>query len=176
MKKNIIYILLLVIFGSVIFVPQVRHLFFPIAEIENAVKLNDDDYNIALKGINTQNANLKDFKGNKVLFLNFWGTWCAPCRKEWPSVEQLYRSRKNQMDFVLIAMMDEEQKVRDFIKENNYTAPVYMVESPIDGKILPKVYPTTFILDKNGTILKKETSSLDWFSDNILRFIDEATK
>lgn len=176
MKKNIIYIFLVAVLAAVAFIPGVKEMFFPVAEIESAVKVDEADYDVKLKGINTSSTNLKNFRGKKVVFLNFWGTWCAPCRTEWPSIEQLYLEKKDDMDFVLIAMMDKEEDVRKFIKDNNYTAPVYIAESPINGKILPKVFPTTFLLDKDGRILLKETASKDWNTTETKQFIERFTK
>lgn len=176
MKKNIIYIFLVAVLAAVAFIPGVKEMFFPVAEIESAVRVDEADYDVKLKGINTSSTNLKNFRGKKVVFLNFWGTWCAPCRTEWPSIEQLYLEKKDDMDFVLIAMMDKEEDVRKFIKDNNYTAPVYIAESPINGKILPKVFPTTFVLDKDGRILLKETASKDWNTTESKQFIESFTK
>lgn len=180
MKKNLIYLVILAALMTVFFVPGVRKFisetFFPVATIDKAVTLSDDDYNVALKGINTPDASLKDFKGKKTLFLNFWGTWCAPCRKEWPSIQQLYNGRKDKMDFVLIAMQDKEEDVRKFLQENNYTVPVYIAQSPISENILPNVFPTTFILDKNGRILVKEDATKDWNSKSVLQLIDSVSK
>lgn len=179
MKKNLIYLLLVAIMAIIAFVPGVKTFLkdtlFPVAAVENAVKISDSDYNIDLKGINVPDANLSQFK-DKTLFLNFWGTWCPPCRAEWPSVEALYNHKKDKMAFVLIAMQDEEEKVREFIKENNYTAPVYIAQSPISEKILPKVFPTTFIIAKNAQIVKKVDAKEDWMSDSNLSFINSITQ
>lgn len=179
MKKNIIYLVLIIIVGVIAFVPGIRNklkdVFFPVATIENAVHISEEDYDIELKGINTPSTNLKNFK-DKGLFLNFWGTWCPPCRKEWPSIQKLYDSRKENVDFVLIAMNDKEEDIRKFLKENNYTVPVYIAQSPISEKILPKVFPTTFLLDKNGRILIKEDASKDWNTETVHQFIDNIIK
>lgn len=180
MKKNIIYIIILVIALGVCFIPNVRtflqNQFFPIATIEKAISLEESDYDIDLKGINVPNANLKDFKGKKLVFLNFWGTWCAPCRNEWGSIEALYKAKKDKVDFVLIAMQDKEEDIRKFLAENQYTAPVYVAESPISKNVLPKVFPTTFLLDKNGHILQKEDATKDWNAEQVHQFIDQASK
>lgn len=180
MKKNIIYIIILVIALGVCFIPSVRtflqNQFFPIATIEKAISLEESDYDIDLKGINVPNANLKDFKGKKLVFLNFWGTWCAPCRNEWGSIEALYKAKKDKVDFVLIAMQDKEEDIRKFLAENQYTAPVYVAESPISKNVLPKVFPTTFLLDKNGHILQKEDATKDWNAEQVHQFIDQASK
>ncbi|SHL98937.1 TlpA family protein disulfide reductase [Chryseobacterium polytrichastri] len=179
MKKNIIYIVLIAIIGVIAFVPGIRNslkdLFFPIATIENAVHINEEDYDIELKGINVPSTNLKTFK-DKPIFLNFWGTWCPPCRKEWPSIQKLYDTRKGNIDFVLIAMNDQEPAIRKFLQENNYNVPVYIAQSPISEKLLPKVFPTTFLLDKTGRILIKEDASRDWNTESTHQFIDNIIK
>ena len=179
MKKLAIYVVVLVVLGVIFLVPGVRNYlkdqFFPIATIENAVHISEEDYDVDLQGINAPSTNLKNFK-NKPVFLNFWGTWCPPCRKEWPSIQRLYERRKENVDFVLIAMNDEEATVRKFLKENNYTVPVYIAQSPISEKILPKAFPTTFLLDKNGRILIKEDAATDWDAESIHQFIDNILK
>ena len=180
LRKNL-FTIIITIFVAVLFIfPEVKlklkDLFFPIAAIENAVTLQDADLDIELKGINAPNTNLKTLKGNKLIFLNFWGTWCPPCREEWPTIQQLYDSKKDKIDFVLIAMQDEEEKVRKFMADNKYTAPVYIAQTPISNNVLPKVFPTTFLLDKNGRILLKEDASKDWNSKSTHEFIDNFTK
>ena len=180
LKKNLIYLVLLVVVGVVAFIPNVRKtlqdLFLPVAEIENVVTVPEEDFNVDLKGINVPSTNLKALKSDKLIFLNFWGTWCPPCREEWPAIEALYKGKKDKVEFVLIAMQDKEEAVLKFIKENNYTAPVYIAQSPISGKILPKVFPTTFLLDNSGRILMKETSSKDWNAKSVHDFIDTIKK
>lgn len=178
-KKNILFLIPIGILGIIAFLPGVKNYlkdaFFPVAAVESAIKLSDDDYNVELKGINVPDSNLKNFKG-KTLFLNFWGTWCPPCVKEWPSIQKLYETKNNHMGFVLIAMQDDEQKVRQFLKKNNYSAPVYIATSPITENILPKVFPTTLLIAPSGQILKKVDYSEDWMSESNQTFIQNVTQ
>ena len=146
-----------------------------VAKVNNETLLSDAVLDIDLKGINTSSTNLKNLRG-KVLFLNFWGTWCPPCRAEWPTVQKLYDLKKDKLEFVLIAMQDQEEDVKNFLKENNYTVPVYIAESPLDPKVLPVAFPTTYLIGKDGRILKKEDSSMDWSKNSVLEFIDNVTK
>ncbi|MBU4538674.1 MAG: TlpA family protein disulfide reductase [Weeksellaceae bacterium] len=180
LRKNLFYIIAAGIIAILYLFPSVKlklkDMLFPVAAIENAITLKDEDLDIQLKGINVPSTNLKNFKGDKLIFLNFWGTWCPPCREEWPTIQKLYDSKKQKIDFVLIAMQDEEAAVLKFMKDNQYTAPVYIAQSPITNNVLPKVFPTTFLLDKNGRILLKEDASKDWNSKSVHEFIDNVTK
>lgn len=179
MKKNSIYIILILLVGGIFFIPGIKEKlqeqFFPIATVQSASTISQEDYDVQLKGINVPDANLKDFRG-KIVFLNFWGTWCPPCREEWPTIQALYEAKKNKVDFVLIAMQDKEEAVRKYLAENQFTAPVYIAESPISKNLLPKSFPTTYILAPSGQILKKEDVSLDWNKPEIHQFIDGIAK
>lgn len=179
-KKNLFYFVIIALVAVLYIFPSVqtklKELFLPVATIESAVTLQDSDYDVQLKGINVPSTNLKNLKGDKLVFLNFWGTWCPPCIEEWPTIQKLYESRKDKIDFVLIAMQDEEEKVIKFMKEKGYTAPVYIAQSPVSKNVLPKSFPTTFLLDKNGRILLKEDASKDWNSKSVNDFIDNVTK
>ena len=135
-------------------------------------RLSSEDYNIKLKGINVPDAHLSDFKG-KYIFLNFWGSWCPPCRTEFPTIQDLYNNKKEKLGFILIAMQDEEEKVRSFIKKNNYTAPVYMINEALPQSLEFSVFPTTFIIGKNGEILKKDSGAADWNNESVHQFIDK---
>ncbi len=69
-------------------------------------------------------------------------------------------------------MQDEEEKVKKFLADNNYTTPVYFAKSPLSEKMLPKVFPTTFILGKNGRILMKRMLQKIGILESVHQFLD----
>lgn len=182
LKKNWITLSLTAFLLAILLIPSFKEfvtrqiLMKPSLEkVENEVTFTSEELNIQLKGVNVPDANLADFKG-KVVFLNFWGTWCPPCRAEYPSIQKLYEAKKDKVQFVLVAMQDEEEKVKQFLAENKYTTPVYLAKSPLAEKMLPKSFPTTFLVGQNGRILMKEDAAKDWNAEDVLQFIDSVTK
>lgn len=182
LKKNWITLSLTAFLLAILLIPSFKEfvtrqiLMKPSLEkVENEVTFTPEELNIQLKGVNVPDANLADFKG-KVVFLNFWGTWCPPCRAEYPSIQKLYEAKKDKVQFVLVAMQDEEEKVKQFLAENKYTTPVYLAKSPLAEKMLPKSFPTTFLIGQNGRILMKEDAAKDWNAEDVLQFIDSVTK
>lgn|SRR5690606_13919270 len=140
---------------------------------EREFSLADENMNISLKGYNgTPDANLVDFRG-KVVFLNFWGSWCPPCVAEMPSIQELYEAKGNQVAFVLITMNDKPEKFVPFLQKNNYKMPVYEANSLLPSVLMPDSFPTTYIIDKNGEVVLKEISSADWNSPKVHELLDK---
>lgn len=105
---------------------------------------------------------LKDFAG-KIVMLNFWATWCPPCRSEMPSIENFYK--KNGDVEVVAVSVDEDSpsQVESFIKENGYTFPIYYdTNQTLSKKFFIRSIPTTYIIDKNGQIYKKISGAFNW--------------
>jgi len=138
--------------------------------------LMDENMAISLKGYNGHpDVNLADFRG-KVVFLNFWGSWCPPCVKEMPSIQALYESRGNEVEIVLITMKDKPEKFVPFLIGNQYTMPVYEASSLLPKVIIPKSFPTTYIIDKQGEVVLKDIKTNDWNSPEIHKILDELNK
>lgn len=111
---------------------------------------------------------LSDYKG-KTVFLNFWATWCPPCRGEMPEIQKLYESYgSNEEDLIVLGVagpnMGREgdiDSIKDFLEENEYTFPVVMDE---DGSLFYQygitAFPTTFMIDTEGNVFGYVESAL----------------
>ena len=112
---------------------------------------------------------LSDYKG-KIIFLNFWATWCPPCRAEMPDIQKLYeKSPREGSEAVIVlgvaapGLGSEKDKagIREFMEKNGYTYPVLMDKG---GKLFEsygiRAIPTTYLIDRNGNILGRIQGAL----------------
>jgi len=118
---------------------------------------------------------LSDFKG-KVVFLNFFATWCPPCRDEMPSMQKLHEELDGE-DFVMVAVSVDKgsiQSVKDFIEKNNYTFKVLhdkKGEAAYNYNV--RSIPATYLIDKNGIIAGRIIGSRDWMEPRIVKHLRE---
>ncbi|MDR1419414.1 MAG: TlpA family protein disulfide reductase [Treponema sp.] len=112
---------------------------------------------------------LSDLKG-KVVFLNFWATWCGPCRSEMPSMEALYRRfRDSGLEVLAVNCAENRRDVVDFMKNNGLSFPAVLDESgEASGRYGIRAIPTTYILNRDGEIILKVTGSMDWNTPKII--------
>mgnify|MGYP001818585285 FL=1 len=128
--------------------------------------------NFSLPDLEGKKVSLTDFKG-KVVLLNIWATWCAPCVAEMPSMENLYQELKHE-DFELLAISIDEsgaEAVKPFLEKHKLGFPVLLDTT---GKI-KNLYRTTgvpesFIIDKDGMIVEKIIGPRDWAASEAIRY------
>ena len=119
-------------------------------------------------------VSLKDFQG-KVVFLNFWATWCPPCRAEMPAMEKLWQKFKEE-DFVILAvdLGEGKEKVSFFMKENGLTFPVLLDSRGGAANTYGiRAIPTTYLLDPEGRILGKALGARNWASQDAFKLIEQ---
>jgi thiol-disulfide isomerase/thioredoxin len=133
--------------------------------------------NITLESLKGEKVELKSFKG-KVIFLNFWATWCGPCKEEMPSMEVLQQQFKDK-DFLFLAIsVDYEgaKPVRDFIAKQRYTFPVLIDQKGETLDLLDvKGIPTTFIIDRQGAMLGIAIGPRNWKSPEVIALLNQLT-
>ena len=110
-------------------------------------------------------VHLSDFIGKPVI-LNFWASWCGPCKMEMPDFHEKYLERGNEMHFVMINMTGGSREAVDraskFIAEQEYTFPVFY-DTESDASAAYGVYslPTTFFIDAEGYAIAQATGAIN---------------
>jgi len=130
-----------------------------------------------VKDLDGKDVKLSSLKGS-VVVVNFWATWCPPCKEEIPSMIKLNQAMTGKAFRMLAISIDEGGKdaVEKFFKGSR-DLPTYL--DP-DGKT-PQVYgttgvPETFVVDKQGIIQKKIVGGMDWSSPDVIAYMDELLK
>lgn len=175
LKKNYSNILFLLIIGLLLYTPT-RVYFIRLISLTPSVVTEEkrevlSDYNWKLKGLNTKTIDFNSLK-NKVVFVNFWATWCPPCVAEMPSIQKLYNDYKDKVEFVFISNEDW-LTINEFYKEKNYNLPTYNILSKVPNRLVSNSIPATFIIDKNGAIVINKKGPADWNSNKIRKLLDE---
>lgn len=134
------------------------------------------DYNFKLLDLQGNSLDFKDLKG-KVIFINFWASWCAPCIAEMPSINNLYEEMKDveNIEFVMISLDQDESKARRFIEKKDYDLPFYF---PDYNNLIPKVYeapsiPTTFVISMDGIIDSKKVGMANYNTKSFKKYLNK---
>jgi peroxiredoxin len=112
---------------------------------------------------------------DKVIILNFWATWCAPCLEEMPAFEKLYRRYRSQGLTVLAVSLDKGDfsKVQGFVDSNNLTFPVLMDSDGVAEKLYPSfTIPFTYVIDKDGRVAARVDGAKNWASNETFLALD----
>lgn len=120
---------------------------------------------------------LKDFRG-KLVLLNFWATWCAPCREEMPSMERLYLRYKEQGFVILgVNVKDNKKSALEFLKELKITFPIAL-DSQGEVGLLYGAWglPVTYLIDRKGIAMARAWGPADWDGQGARRLIAELLK
>lgn len=132
-------------------------------------------------GLTGRPLRLKDYKG-QVVFLNFWATWCPPCKQEMPSMERLYRRYRRYKDkgFTILAISIDRgspEPVAAFVKSFGLTFPIGLdSELSVANLYALRGLPVTFLIDRKGTIAALALGARDWDSKDAHAVIESLLK
>ena len=117
---------------------------------------------------------LKDFRG-KTIFLNFWATWCEPCREEMPAIEKLYQEYKSKNFTVLaINVKDRKQEALAFVKELKLTYPIaFDPNAEVASLYGAWGLPTTYLIGPNGEGLARGWGPAEWYGPAARKLIND---
>ena len=127
-----------------------------------------------LRNLENNRVNLSDFKG-QVVIINFWATWCAPCRVEMPAFETLYRRYRSEGLTLLAVSLDKGgiDIVRNFVEERKLSFPVLMdMEGTVERMYPSFSIPTTYVIDRKGRIATRVDGAKNWKSKETFEAVE----
>ena len=126
------------------------------------VRLMDADGKI------TSLAYLKD----KVIFLNYWATWCPPCIAEMPSISKLHKEMGNDIAFILLSFDKNFETAKDFDKRKGYNLPIYTLVGNLPAMLQSSALPTTYIIDTDKNIVLAHEGMANYNTDEFKVFLE----
>jgi peroxiredoxin len=124
-------------------------------------------------------VSMADLHG-KVVFLNIWATWCAPCREEMPSMEKLYERLQGDKGFVMLAISQDtssREEVMAYVKKHGYHFDVLLdPKNAVAEAYNVSGVPETFIIDREGRIVAHHSGAFDWSQPAIRDALEELLK
>ena len=176
-RKNLIFLIVI----ALLIIPQTRlpiqvllnkglAIFSP-SVIDSEDRKVLDNYNWQLNDLEGKTFDYESTQ-NKVVLINFWATWCAPCIAEMPSLEKLHNDYKDKIIFLFVSN-EEEEKISRFITKNEYSFIVYKVISKYPEDFNVTSIPRTFLIDKKGNIIIDKSGASNWNSEKVRTIIDQ---
>lgn len=186
LKKNWLNILLIVFALTLLFVPNVKSWFlqkmvstglFNAAIKEQKVDDRMQAANFSFinqKGDTVQTSQLR----GKTLFINFWASWCPPCRAEMPSINELFKKLQADSSIVFIFINEDEDKTKavEYLAKNNFTIPINNEAGEMPREIFSGSLPTTVVIDKTGKMVLNHTGMANYNSDKFIRQLQGLSK
>jgi thiol-disulfide isomerase/thioredoxin len=129
-------------------------------------------YDFTLETLNGESLSFSEMKG-KVVFINFWATWCPPCIAEMPDIHALFKEKGDEVEFVMISLDQDEQKAKDFIERKEFEFPVYYLRSALPSSYDTHSIPTTYVIGKDGLIKVENHGMAKYSSESFKAFLDE---
>ncbi len=129
-----------------------------------------------LKDLDGNLMNYKSLEG-KVVFVNFWATWCPPCIAEMGSINELYEQFKtyDNVEFLMVSN-ESSEVIQEFMNSKNYNFPVFQSINDYPSEFNVSSIPRTFIISSSGAIVVDKTGAANWSSDEVVAIIEDALK
>jgi thiol-disulfide isomerase/thioredoxin len=117
-----------------------------------------------------KSVTLEEYKG-KIIFINFWATWCPPCIAEMPSMQKLYADYQDKIVFLFVTT-DSFERANTFLVKENLTLPVYQSITNPPLEMESSTIPATYLIDKQGNVIVAKIGTANWNSDSFREKLD----
>jgi len=131
-----------------------------------------------LRNLKGNYESLSSYRG-EVVVLNFWATWCVPCRVEMPSFEKLFRRYRSEGVTVLAITLDKnsEERIKSFVDEYGLSFPILLDDKSEVERLYPSMtIPFTYVIDREGRIVARVDGAKNWESNETFEAIDYLLK
>ena len=156
--------------------------------INSFLKEELEDFELSKEKQNISDLKFKDNEGkeisfsdfqDKVLLVNFWATWCAPCIKEMPSLDRLKKKINKNFDVIAVSVdRDGVKKVKDFFNENKITnlEEYFDTKNSLAKEMNLIGLPTSFFINKKGDLIGYFQGDMEWDNNTVIEFINYLIK
>ena len=141
------------------------------SSFENTATISES---FSVKDENGQLINISELK-DKVVFINFWASWCPPCRAEFPSIQKFYEKYKENdgVVFLIINLDDDPKAGKRYLEKEKFTIPFLVPNGNIPTQYFSGSLPTTVVLDKTGKIRMHHAGMADYSKDSFYEEINQ---
>ncbi len=132
------------------------------------------DYNFILIDPEEEKIPFTAYK-DKVVFINFWATWCPPCIAEMPDINALFNdiSKEENIEFVMVSLDDDFQKAIDFVKKKGFDFPIYQMGSRLPAVFESRSIPTTYVVSPEGKIVVTKSGLAKYNTNKFKQFLKD---
>ncbi|NAW51023.1 redoxin domain-containing protein [Elizabethkingia argentiflava] len=180
--KRLINILLFALTLGLIFVPEVKVFiqrsliymgFFKPNLAKHPAALSTTKA-MSLKDVNGRITDLSALKG-KIVFINFWATWCPPCIAELPTIESLYQhfAEDREVVFIILEVEGQQIKAEKLFQDQGFSLPLYFANGTIPQDFFRGKLPTSIILDKNTHMVYQSEGLTNYADPKLISFIKQ---
>jgi peroxiredoxin len=173
MKRIVLLMISVLVAGVAIWTMTGCEKYDPVSQVLDLTQSAPMAPDFQLPDLNGVEVSLSSQRG-KVVLLNFWATWCPPCREEMPSMQRLVKTLEDE-PFVLLAVnveADGPQTVPPIIAQGAYSFPVLFDQ---DGHVRKSYgvakYPETFVIDADGVVVEKVVGGIDWSQPQVVSYL-----
>lgn len=177
-KRNILFLVII----AILIIPQTRHplqiiLHKGLSYINQSSLIDKDDRisvsysDWKLRSDRNTTLNFNETKG-KVVFVNFWATWCPPCIVEMPSLQALYNDYNDKVEFLFVTN-DDFETIESFKTKRDFNFEVFNPLNESPKELFTRSIPRTFILNRKGEIVVDESGAVDWNGEKVRNQLDQ---
>ena len=181
---NVIYLgtVLLLLFNSTAKALLIRALmavgfFQPNVTLVNKATQNERLPSVSFADKEGKSLQLDNLQG-KVIFINFWATWCPPCLAEMPGIVQLYHQFKSRPNVVFIPVDVDHQLIKSdtFLQKHHWNLPLYQATGSLPPALSSASIPFTVIFDRQGKLVYSHEGTADYSSDKMVKFMEKLSR